>query len=86
MIFGLYYGIVIICKKEKLKKNAANGQQSALSFVYDIGQKQSIGSKTVNRVKNVIRVKNWQKRAKTGKNGQKLAKTGQNGPKQAKTS
>ena len=27
-------------------KNAANGQQSALSYVYDIG------SKTVNRVKN----------------------------------
>ena len=29
-------------------KNAANGQQSALSHGYDIGQKQSIGSKTVH--------------------------------------
>ena len=38
-------------------KNAANGQQSALKYVYDIGQKQSIGSKTVNRVKHAHRVK-----------------------------
>ena len=56
-----YIKIIIFkvgCVQEKLaKKNAANCQQSALSYVYDIGQKQSIGSKTVNRIKNVHRVK-----------------------------
>ena len=31
-------------------KNAASGQQSALLYVYDICQKQSIGSKTVNKL------------------------------------
>ena len=45
-------------KLNRNKKNAANDQQSALSYMYDIGQKQSIGSKTVNRVKNVHMVKN----------------------------
>ena len=39
-------------------QNAANGQQLALLYVYDIGPKQSKGSKTVNRVKNVHKVQN----------------------------